>query len=112
MAFRIEGSKTEDGFVLVAVIWLAGLLAIMATGFMITVRSHTLSARNLVFNSKAEYLADGMVMLTALQLTDQSANSKMNFAGEPSFRETKGTLPFDLLASSRCKAQAATHFRL
>jgi general secretion pathway protein K len=90
MAFRFEGSKTEDGFVLVAVIWLAGLLAIMATGFMITVRSHTLSARNVVFNSKAEYLADGMVMLTALQLTDQSASSKKSFAGETYFCRWEG----------------------
>jgi general secretion pathway protein K len=58
----------EDGFVLIAVIWIAGLLAVIATAFVLTVRSHTLVARNTVFNTKAEYAADGMARMLALKL--------------------------------------------
>lgn len=60
--------NADDGFVLVAVIWIAGLLAVISTAFVVTVRSHTLLARNVVFNTKAEYVADGMAKAVALKL--------------------------------------------
>jgi general secretion pathway protein K len=75
----------EDGFVLVAVIWMAGLLAVISTAFVLTVRSHTLIARNLVYNGKAETIADGMVKLAALRLVGQATGGTIKFNGEHSF---------------------------
>lgn len=68
---------SEKGFVLVSVIWIAGLLAIVATAFVITVRSHTLAGSNVVFNTKAELVADGMTILTALRLATNSGAEKL-----------------------------------
>ena len=60
----------EDGFVLVSTIWIAGLLAVVATAFAITVRSHTLGGSNFYYNTKAEYVADGMARQVALTLAE------------------------------------------
>ena len=79
-------SNEEDGFVLVSVIWMAGLLAVVATAFAITVRSHTLSGSNIIYNTRAEYVADGMTVFTALQLANPAnagAYPKVN--GEAAF---------------------------
>ena len=58
----------EAGFVLISVIWIAGLLAVVATAFAITVRSHTLAGSNVIYNTRAESVADGMALVTALRL--------------------------------------------
>lgn len=62
----------EDGFVLVSVIWIAGLLAVVATAFAITTRSHTLAGSNAIHNTRAEYVANGMALATALKLAGAS----------------------------------------
>jgi type II secretory pathway component PulK len=60
--------RHERGFVLVAVIWLAGLIAAITTGFAVKVRVDALTASNIVRNTQAELIADGMVRLTAWRL--------------------------------------------
>jgi general secretion pathway protein K len=78
-------SGDRSGFVLLAVIWMAGLLAVISTAFVVTVRSHTLIARNVVYNSKAGYIADGMVKFSALQLVTENSDRKSNLSGETRF---------------------------
>jgi general secretion pathway protein K len=63
-----ERMQRQKGFILVAVIWLAGMVAAMAAGFAIKVRIETLSAANLSANTQAELIADGMARLTAWRL--------------------------------------------
>jgi general secretion pathway protein K len=75
----------DDGFVLVAVIWIAGLLAVIATAFVLNVRSHTLLARNTVFNTKAEFVADGMTKMMALKLSSLNSDASVNRSGETLF---------------------------
>jgi general secretion pathway protein K len=58
----------QRGFVLVAVIWLAGLIAVMATGFIAKVRIDALLAANAIQAEKSELIADGMARLTAWHL--------------------------------------------
>ncbi len=58
----------NQGFVLVAVIWLAATIAAMATGFAVKVRIDTLTASNLVHNTQVETIADGLANLTAWRL--------------------------------------------
>ena len=77
--------RDDEGFVLVAVIWIAGLLAVISTAFVLNVRSHTLSARNTVFNTKAEYVADGMTKMLALKLSFQNSDISLNRSGKISF---------------------------
>lgn len=60
---------TEQGFILVSVIWIAGLLAVMATAFTIGIRSYTLVGRNAILGERAEAIADGMALLWALRLS-------------------------------------------
>ncbi len=80
-----NSTSREDGFVLVAVIWIAGLLAVIATAFALTVRSHTVLARNTVFNTKAEYVADGMAHMLALKLAALSGDVNLDRSGVFSF---------------------------
>lgn len=66
-----QSSTHESGFVLVSVIWIAGLLAVMATAFTIGIRSYTLAGRNVIQGERAQAIADGMVMLTAYKLASE-----------------------------------------
>lgn len=81
----IVSHHNEDGFVLVAVIWIAGLLAVISTAFVLTVRSHTLLARNTVFNTKAEYVANGMAKLLALKLATETTDASLDRSGATTF---------------------------
>jgi general secretion pathway protein K len=67
-----DESKRE-GFVLVAVIWLAGLIAAVVTGFAITTRVDILSSANIARGAEAEAVADGMARLTAFRLAAEPA---------------------------------------
>lgn len=58
---------------LVAALWLAGLIAAMASGFMIKVRIDALTASNVSQNALSEQIADGMVRLTAWKLATAPA---------------------------------------
>lgn len=60
--------KRERGFVLVAVLWIAGLLAVLAAAFSLSVRTHVRIAANLTDSAAAEALADAGVTLAIMDL--------------------------------------------
>jgi len=64
MRGQILGSTR--GIALVSVLWIAGLLAIMAASFVSASRTEARLARNLLENAKAEALADAGVHRAAL----------------------------------------------
>ena len=66
----------EQGFILVSVIWIVGLIAVMGTAFAMIVRSHTMTVSNESYNSKAEAIADGVTRYAIIQLL------KPNVAGD------------------------------
>ena len=61
-------SKSNDGFVLFSVIWIAGLIAVVASTFAISVHLHVKSEANLGGSMEAELAADGLVRLVAFDL--------------------------------------------
>lgn len=63
----------QHGFILVSVIWIVGLIAVMATAFAITVRSHTLTIGNNLYNAKAEAISDGVVRFLIVQMLGPSS---------------------------------------
>lgn len=70
-----------DGFALISVIWIAGLLAALAIVFVFVVRSQAMLNRVTIDDSLAETVADGLVVLTAFQLAtsvDSSAAKALN----------------------------------
>lgn len=58
----------KGGFVLFSVIWIAGLLAVIATTFAISTRLHIKSQANLSRSYQAEVEADGIAKLIAYRL--------------------------------------------
>jgi general secretion pathway protein K len=60
--------KRERGFVLVTVLWIAGLLVVLASTFAITVRTHIRVAENITGSATAEMLADAGISLAILEL--------------------------------------------
>jgi general secretion pathway protein K len=68
----------QEGFIFVSVIWIVGLIAVIATAFAITVRSHTLTIGNNFYNSKAEAISDGMVRYLIVQVLKRSAANSVN----------------------------------
>ena len=64
-----ERSGRERGFVLIAVLWIAGLLAVLAATFSLSVRTHVRIAANLTGSAAAEALADGGIALAIMDLT-------------------------------------------
>ena len=77
-------SHADEGFVLISVIWIAGLLAVVAMAFAITVRSQTLAGSNVIYNTRAESVADGMALVTALRLASPAnVNEPPKLNGEP-----------------------------
>ena len=70
---------------MVSVIWIAGLLAVMATAFTIGIRSYTLVGRNVILGERAEAIADGMALLWALKLSSfEVAGNPQMVSGKPS----------------------------
>jgi general secretion pathway protein K len=61
-------SSSERGFVLVPAVWLAGLIGIALSAFLMEIRTDTRAAANLISNAKAEFLADGLVRVIAFDL--------------------------------------------
>src|SRR5438067_665675 len=61
-------SKGNEGFVLVSVIWIAGLIAIVASTFAVAVGLHVKGEANLAGSMKAEFAADGLARLIAYRL--------------------------------------------
>ena len=68
-----KNAESQRGFVLVAVIWLAGLIAVMTTSFIAKVRIDALMAANVIQAEKAELMADGLARLTAWRLAKGDA---------------------------------------
>ncbi len=77
--FHHPDPSPQHGFVLVSVIWIAGLLAVMATAFTIGIRSYTLAGRNVIQGERAQAIADGMATYQALKLAslDLSGNLQL-----------------------------------
>lgn len=63
--FQNHACSRRDGFILIAVIWIAGLLAVASTAFSVSMRSHIIYGRNAVSGEKVKSVADGLVRLAA-----------------------------------------------
>lgn len=59
----------DDGFVLIAVIWIAGLLAVSATAFVATTTAQIFLSRNVSEQMRLDGAASGMAALTAYNLS-------------------------------------------
>jgi general secretion pathway protein K len=64
--------KNEKGFILVSVIWIAGLLAAVASTFAIAMTLYVKGQANLAGSAKAELAADGLVRLISYELAGLS----------------------------------------
>ncbi len=78
MSDKQDRREKDNGFVLVVVIWLAGLLAITAATYAHTVQTHVRIASNLTESARAEALADGGAMLAVRDLLTQYTSSSTN----------------------------------
>jgi len=58
----------DRGFALVAVLWIAGLLAVMTAALSVSVRTHVRVVANIAESAKAEALADAGAALAVLDL--------------------------------------------
>ena len=82
----MQRSKGNEGFVLVSVIWIAGLLAIVASTFAVAVSLHVKGEANLAGSMEAELAADGLVRLIAFRLASPlvaPAGQRIQADGEP-----------------------------
>jgi general secretion pathway protein K len=61
---------SSRGIALISVLWITGLLAVIAASFASSTRTEARLARNLVANAKAEAIADGGVHRAVLGLLD------------------------------------------
>lgn len=68
-----RGQAHEQGYALIVAIWVTGLLALMATGFTMSVRSHVRSTAVAREQAVAEGLADAGVHLAMLDLAIERA---------------------------------------
>jgi general secretion pathway protein K len=62
----------EDGFVLIAVIWISGLLAVTATAFLSLTTSQIFLARNVAESQVLDGAASGMATLTSYELAQST----------------------------------------
>jgi general secretion pathway protein K len=73
--------ETEDGsnraFILISVIWIAGLLAVISSAFAINLRVQILSGANTLQSAKAEFISDGLVYLTAFKLAAETEKDRV-----------------------------------
>jgi general secretion pathway protein K len=73
------GDLLTQGFILITVLWLAGLLAVLAIAFTLTTRATLLAGRNILAGERAQYAADGMT----LELARRIAQSSDTGSGSP-----------------------------
>ena len=64
--------QRRDGFALVAVLWLAGLIAAIAAGFAVSVRVNLLTHAAALHGQQLEAAADGLAHLTAFRLAAEA----------------------------------------
>jgi general secretion pathway protein K len=74
--------QTERGFALVIVLWMMGLLAVLAMAFAGDARTQLLIARNQHENARARALADAGISLALLGVLDHSAEIRWRVDGE------------------------------
>jgi type II secretory pathway component PulK len=75
-----RNDNDRDGFVLFSVIWIAGLLAVIATTFAISTRLHIKSQANLARSYQAEIVADGIAKLIAYRLAQTRLVDSTSFS--------------------------------
>lgn len=80
---KAGGPSGESGFVLVATIWVCGLLALATIAFTVQAKTSSLLARNIVFGRQAQAYADGMVTLLAARLSSGAQTQVMSLDGTP-----------------------------
>jgi type II secretory pathway component PulK len=76
----VASRDNRDGFVLFSVIWIAGLLAVIATTFAISTRLHIKSQANLTQSYQAEVEADGIARLIAYRLAQARLIDNASFS--------------------------------
>lgn len=78
MARRGDSSATrgERGFILLLVLWVTLILAVLATGFMTSTRSHIQLATAVVEGAKAEAMADAGVSIAIVELVSSIQDPK------------------------------------
>ncbi len=64
-------TSTSEGFALVAVLWLSGLIAVMAAGFAVSARLNILTHAAALHGQQLEAAADGLTRLTAFRLATE-----------------------------------------
>ena len=79
-------TRDERGFILAVVLWIAGLLAVLAATFSLSVRSHVRVAANIGQSAAAEALADAGVALAVMDLVRFGSDP----GGTPRFAPGKG----------------------
>lgn len=83
----VPSRNARDGFVLFSVIWIAGLLAVIATTFAISIRLHIKSQANLAQGYQAEAEADGIAKLIGYRLAQarlmDASSSLLPLNGRP-----------------------------
>jgi general secretion pathway protein K len=77
-------ATAENGFVLIAVLWMLAILAVLVLALSNTVRLDVQSKANLTRQAQAEALADGMTLSIAARIVEQ-------LAGQPALA-TNGTI--------------------
>lgn len=100
MRFFHSHTVNDKGFALVVVLWIAGLLSLIATTFIYTVRSQVRVSSNMTESARAEYLADAGV---ALALND--ILSAVNAGASPARFPADGT-------SRRCSIRGSGSLRI
>jgi general secretion pathway protein K len=73
--------QSEEGFALVAVIWLAGLIAAISAGFALVARVHVLEAAAANRSLEAALAADGLARLAAFRLAADPAGTGIDRDG-------------------------------
>ncbi len=73
---KATAKSREEGFVLIAVIWIAGLLAISATSFLSLTTSQIFLARNVAESQMLEGAASGMATLASYELAQSNSTQK------------------------------------
>lgn len=75
---KTVSDDNESGFVLVAVIWITGLLAVVTSAFVVNVTSQIFLSRNTVEGTRLDGAASGLAILQAYNLGQ--ANNSVPFA--------------------------------
>src|SRR3954451_9301632 len=83
-------TSRNSGFVLIAVLWLAGLISVMASVFAVSLRIHVLEESNALGNAQAMEKADGLVRLTSYRLAGTKLASGMTMYGTPVYCSLAG----------------------